>query len=207
MLFSKTKISDHLVVGGGVSFARPRKQFGLWGDRDFVIPPSTYQPLPEKSFHPTAWNNDVDAWTNEFINDVAAALPSLRGSALAITRTRIGLAIVGAYNRGTRITDSIDPGKLTAADDRTLLGNASPVDYSVPEVAGEDAQLAWLPMNGPANSWMENTSGKKQYRYFDGAGNAAVDIDFGHDHGFGSPHSHNFDGIDRDHGNLVSRLW
>jgi len=177
------------------------------GDSDFVIPPSTYQPLPEKPFDLAAWNNDVDAWTSEFINDVATALPSLRGSTLAITRTRIGLAIVGAYNCGTWITDPIDPGKLITANDGTLLGNASPFDYSVPEVAGEGAQLAWLPMNGPANSWMENTSCEKQYRYFDGAGNAAVDIDFGHDHGFGSPHSHNFDGIDRDHGNPVSLLW
>jgi len=89
-------------------------------------------------------------------------------------------------------------------DGASLRGDAQPFEY-VPANAGDDMQTAWLPStDGPPNSWMENPSGKKQWRYYDENGDAAVDIDFGHDHGFGAPHSHNWENGRRDNGNPVS---
>ncbi len=87
------------------------------------------------------------------------------------------------------------------------LGNAQPFGYSVEMPIGDDTQTAWLPsVGGPPNQWLENASGKKQWRLYDGDGNAVVDIDFGHDHGFGIPHSHNWDNGIRDKGNAFSLL-
>lgn len=89
-------------------------------------------------------------------------------------------------------------------DGVSLLGDAQPFEY-VPTSAGDDMQTAWLPStDGPPSSWLENPSGKKQWRYYDENGDAAVDIDFGHDHGFGAPHSHNWENGKRDNGNPVS---
>ncbi|MDR5732287.1 hypothetical protein QCE47_08005 [Caballeronia sp. LZ025] len=86
----------------------------------------------------------------------------------------------------------------------SLLSDAQPFEYQ-PDEIGDEEQTAWLPSTGgPPNSWLENDSGKKQWRYYDKNGNAAVDIDFGHDHGFGAPHSHNWDNGGRDNGNPVS---
>lgn len=91
-----------------------------------------------------------------------------------------------------------------ASDDSTPRGDAQPFDYQ-PDAMGDGEQTAWLPSTGgPPNSWLENDSGKKQWRYYDENGDAAVDIDFGHDHGFGMPHSHNWDDGVRDNGNPVS---
>jgi hypothetical protein len=91
-----------------------------------------------------------------------------------------------------------------ASDDSTPLGDAQPFAYQ-PDAMGDGEQTAWLPSTGgPPNSWLENDSGKKQWRYYDENGDAAVDIDFGHDHGFGMPHSHNWDDGVRDNGNPVS---
>jgi hypothetical protein len=89
----------------------------------------------------------------------------------------------------------------------TPLGDAQPFEYSEHMPTGDDMQTAWLPSKGgPPNQWLENTSGKKQWRLYDGNGNAAVDIDFGHDHGFGIPHSHNWGNGVRDNGNAFSLL-
>ncbi|MGF6542955.1 hypothetical protein OKW50_003875 [Paraburkholderia youngii] len=88
-----------------------------------------------------------------------------------------------------------------------LFSDAQPFQYSEDIPAGEDMQTAWLPsQGGPPNQWVENASGKKQWRLYDGDGNAAVDIDFGHDHGFGVPHSHNWSNGVRDKGNAFSLL-
>jgi hypothetical protein len=97
-----------------------------------------------------------------------------------------------------------------ASDDATPLGNAQAFGYDGGEDAGgigDGLQTAWLPSTGgPPDEWVENTSGKKQWRLYDGNGDAAVDIDFGHDHGFGVPHAHNWDDGVRDNGNAVSLL-
>ncbi|MGF6640720.1 hypothetical protein [Paraburkholderia sp. MM6662-R1] len=87
------------------------------------------------------------------------------------------------------------------------LGEAQPFEYSEDIPTGGEMQTAWLPSEGGSpNQWVENTSGKKQWRLYDGDGNAAVDIDFGHDHGFGVPHSHNWENGVRDKGNAFSLL-
>lgn len=78
----------------------------------------------------------------------------------------------------------------------TPLGGTQAFEYGRDDagIFGDDLQTAWLPSTGgPPNQWVENTSGKQQWRLYDGDGNAAVDIDFGHDHGFGAPHAHNWD--------------
>lgn len=96
-----------------------------------------------------------------------------------------------------------------ASDDSTPLGDAQPFEYTEdsPGEFGDDTQTAWLPSKGgPPNEWVDNTSGKQQWRLYDGNGDAAVDIDFGHDHGFGAPHAHNWDDGVRDNGNAVSLL-
>jgi hypothetical protein len=96
-----------------------------------------------------------------------------------------------------------------ASGDSTALGDAQPFRYraSSPGEFGDDIETAWLPSRGgPPSDWLENSSGKQQWRLYDGNGDAAVDIDFGHDHGFGIPHAHNWsDGV-RDQGNAVSLL-
>ena len=47
------------------------------------------------------------------------------------------------------------------------------------------------PPNGPPGEWVEHPYGK-QDRLYDKDGGPAVDIDYGHDHGQGSPHAHNW---------------
>ncbi|QGZ60123.1 hypothetical protein FAZ97_35000 [Paraburkholderia acidiphila] len=94
-------------------------------------------------------------------------------------------------------------------DAPTPLGDAQPFAYGEDDrqPSDDDMQTAWLPSKGgPPNQWVENASGKQQWRLYDGDGNAAVDIDLGHDHGFGSPHSHNWDNGARDNGNAFSLL-
>jgi hypothetical protein len=90
--------------------------------------------------------------------------------------------------------------------DGGILADATPLDYQSGDTS-DAIQTVWLPSTGgPPNSWLDNPSGKKQWRYYDENGDAAVDIDFGHDHGFGAPHSHNWDDGVRDGGNPVSIL-
>ncbi|MGF6468486.1 hypothetical protein [Paraburkholderia youngii] len=86
---------------------------------------------------------------------------------------------------------------------RSLYGDSP----RVPENAGTPSYSARAGLfSGPPNQWVENASAKKQWRLYDGDGNAAVDIDFGHDHGFGVPHSHNWSNGIRDKGNAFSLL-
>ena len=51
------------------------------------------------------------------------------------------------------------------------------------------------PTSGPPNSYDKYRGGPGKYtlRFFDGKGNARLDIDFGHDHGAGDPHAHWWD--------------
>ncbi|RFA37449.1 RHS repeat-associated core domain-containing protein [Alkalilimnicola ehrlichii] len=48
------------------------------------------------------------------------------------------------------------------------------------------------PFHGPPGGWVEHPHGK-QDRLYGPDGTPAVDIDYGHDHGQGSPHAHNWD--------------
>jgi len=52
-----------------------------------------------------------------------------------------------------------------------------------------------LPIKGPPNSSINLpgvNGGIKQIRYYDNNGNPLKDIDFGHDHGAGTPHVHDW---------------
>ncbi|HHJ39742.1 MAG TPA: hypothetical protein ENJ86_09820, partial [Methylothermaceae bacterium] len=48
------------------------------------------------------------------------------------------------------------------------------------------------PYHGEPGTWAEHPHGK-QDRLYGPDGTPAVDIDYGHDHGQGSPHAHNWD--------------
>ena len=69
--------------------------------------------------------------------------------------------------------------------------------------ADQDSNQRGNPPTGPPNEWVEHPHGK-QDRYYGPDGNPLVDIDYGHDHGQGKPHAHNWkDGI-RENGVPVS---
>ena len=89
----------------------------------------------------------------------------------------------------------------------TTLGDARPFEYVEEGSVGDDMQTGWMPIDGgPRDAWVVNPSGSGQLRYFDGNGNAAIDIDCDRDHGFGSPHYHLWtDGV-RDKGNAMSTI-
>ncbi|HID99945.1 MAG TPA: hypothetical protein EYP59_06615, partial [Thiotrichaceae bacterium] len=59
------------------------------------------------------------------------------------------------------------------------------------------------PYHGEPGTWTEHPYGK-QDRYYGNDGKPAVDIDYGHDHGQGSPHVHNWENGKRGHGVPVS---
>ena len=74
-----------------------------------------------------------------------------------------------------------------AGEDSTEEGGQCPAD-------GESNQRG-NPFNGEPGTWTEHPHGK-QDRLYGNDGTPAVDIDYGHDHGQGSPHSHNWnDGV------------
>ncbi|MCC8402514.1 hypothetical protein LJ655_11535 [Paraburkholderia sp. MMS20-SJTN17] len=107
------------------------------------------------------------------------------------------------YGNSTGVPQNV--GTPSYSPGASSLRDAQPFEYSEDMPSGDEIQTAWLPSEGgPPNQWLENTSGKKQWRLYDGNGNAAVDIDFGHDHGFGIPHSHNWDNGVRGKGNAFS---
>ncbi|SAL36697.1 hypothetical protein AWB70_02611 [Caballeronia cordobensis] len=113
-------------------------------------------------------------------------------------------AVLGSAGPDDSSGDPMLKGLGDTGDSDSLLSDAQPFEYQ-PDVPSDEMQTAWLPSTGgPPNSWLENPSGKKQWRYYDGNGDAAFDIDFGHDHGFGTPHSHNWENGKRDQGNPVS---
>lgn len=141
-------------------------------------------------------NAAEDAWA--VARDSTGGLPGAAATALG--------GAVHSANNGT--VDPRDIG-MTGGDVATPLGDARAFAYGPDNggTFGDDLQTAWLPSRGgPPNQWLENSSGKIQWRLYDINGNAAVDIDFGHDHGFGIPHSHNWDNGVRDKGNAFSLL-
>ncbi|MEM5314864.1 hypothetical protein [Paraburkholderia sp. JHI869] len=121
-------------------------------------------------------------------------------------------ALIGASDNSDNEENSGGENDGTFSDNvreaSTPLSDAQAFEYRDDAgTLGNDMQTAWLPSKGgPPNQWVENTSGKQQWRLYDGHGNAAVDIDFGHDHGFGIPHAHNWDNGVRDDGNAFSLL-
>ena len=61
------------------------------------------------------------------------------------------------------------------------------------------------PYRGTPGEWVEHPHGKQDRLYGDD-GEPAVDIDYGHDHGQGSPHAHNWDKGERGPGYPVSSI-
>lgn len=61
------------------------------------------------------------------------------------------------------------------------------------------------PYTGEPGTWSEHPHGK-QDRLYGPDGTPSVDIDYGHDHGQGSPHAHNWDNGIRSPGVPVSVL-
>jgi RHS repeat-associated protein len=61
-----------------------------------------------------------------------------------------------------------------------------------PETTQPEERERGLPTKGEPNSWKDHPHGK-QSRKYGSDGNPEVDIDFGHDHGQGSPHAHNWE--------------
>ncbi len=58
------------------------------------------------------------------------------------------------------------------------------------------ARSGELPTKGTPNSSLEKRDKKRkvvQRRYYDGDGNAILNIDYDHDHGAGKPHAHDWD--------------
>jgi hypothetical protein len=89
----------------------------------------------------------------------------------------------------------------------SLFGAAQPFEYD-DEAPSEDAmELAGIPFDGPAGTWVENAPGKKkQWRMYGRDGAPVVGIDFDDHHGQPNPHAHNWDDNGRDHGWPVSIL-
>jgi hypothetical protein len=91
---------------------------------------------------------------------------------------------------------------------------SSPLSDALPFVYGGTTgtrdgafDIAGLPFNGPASSWVESGSGmKKQWRMYKADGTPSVDIDFDDHHGQPNPHAHNWSGLERDQGWPVSIL-
>ncbi|MEX3634442.1 hypothetical protein [Paraburkholderia sp. BR14320] len=72
---------------------------------------------------------------------------------------------------------------------------------------GATFDVAGLPFDGPANSWVESGPNmKKQWRMYGSGGTPVIDIDFDSHHGQPNPHAHNWDGLLRDEGWPVSIL-
>lgn len=98
-------------------------------------------------------------------------------------------------------------GESNLAQTATPLGEAQPFEYTEDVAIGNESTTAWLPVEGgPPNTWVENPSGSGQLRFYDSAGNAAIDIDCDHDHGFGNPHWHQWSDGARDRGNPMSTI-
>lgn len=143
----------------------------------------------------------------EQINAVQSAHAAARSKPNGLLKA-VGAAAGGTFGIPEEVVDTRAHGMLSG-NGSTPLGDARAFEYGSGNAQsfGDDTQTAWLPSKGgPPNQWLENSSGKKQWRLYDGNGNAAVDIDFGHDHGFGIPHSHNWDNGARGKGNAFSLL-
>ena len=74
---------------------------------------------------------------------------------------------------------------------------------AVPYLPAGITKLRGLPKTGKPFSWVEHPYGK-QMRQYGPDGKPQVDIDFGHDHGQGIPHAHNWENGVRQPGLPVS---
>jgi hypothetical protein len=109
---------------------RPLAAPRSWETKPFVPEYTYYSSLPEAPFDFDRWHSQVEGWTNDFVNNVAISLPTLRGSSLTRTRLNVAAAIVGVFNQGTRLTDAVDLGDVTTLGDApTPLGGAAPFEY------------------------------------------------------------------------------
>jgi hypothetical protein len=134
----------HKVMDGAVHVIR---EDSMDADNGFVRPPRLAAPhsletkpfvpeytyyswLPAAPFDFDAWHSQIEGWTNEFAQDIATALPALRGSSLMRTRLHVAAAIAGLFNQGTSLMDTVDLGDVTTIEDvPTPLSGAAPFEY------------------------------------------------------------------------------
>jgi hypothetical protein len=105
-----------------------------WETKPFEAECTYYSSLPAAPFDFDGWHSKVEGWTNDFANEMATALPTLRGSNLMRTRLNVAAAIVGAFGGGLRLTDAaaadVDLGDVNPIGDTpTPLGDAAPFEY------------------------------------------------------------------------------
>ncbi|QIN60193.1 hypothetical protein SBC1_01680 [Caballeronia sp. SBC1] len=101
-----------------------------WETKPFDPPYTYYSLLPVAPFDFDGWHSQLESWTNDFGDAVATALPTLRGSNLTRTRLNVAAAIVGVFNQGSRLTDAVDLGDVTAIGEAsTPLSGAAPFEY------------------------------------------------------------------------------
>jgi hypothetical protein len=101
-----------------------------WETKPFDPPYTYYSSLPVASFDFDGWQSQLESWTNDFSDAVATALPTLRGSNLTRTQLNVAAAIVGVFNQGSRLTDAVDLGDVTAIGEAsTPLSGAAPFEY------------------------------------------------------------------------------
>ncbi|MGX6999763.1 hypothetical protein [Caballeronia sp. KNU42] len=101
-----------------------------WETKPFEAEYTYYSSLPAAPFDFDGWHSQLEGWTNDFANEMATALPTLRGSNLMRTRLKVAAAIVGVFNQGTRLTDAVDLGDATTLGDaHTPLDGAAPFQY------------------------------------------------------------------------------
>lgn len=114
-----------------------------WETKPFAAEHTYYSSLPAAPFDFDGWHSQVESWTNDFANEIATALPILRGSSLQRTRLNVAAAIVGAFGGGLHLTDpdadaaEVDLGDVKPIDHAaTALGDAAPFEYlsSAPSV-------------------------------------------------------------------------
>lgn len=103
-----------------------------WETKPFEAEYTYYSSLPAAPFDFDGWHSQLEGWTNDFANEMATALPTLRGSNLMRTRLKVAAAIVGAFGGGLRLTDAadVDFGDVKPIGDApTPLGGAAPFEY------------------------------------------------------------------------------
>jgi RHS repeat-associated protein len=102
-------------------------------------------------------------------------------------------AIVGVltgpyFNENT--SGGVDEGSSKSNGNESGTGNNG--DGASKHGDAGDSNTRGNSLNGEPGTWVEHPHGK-QDRLYGSDGTPAVDIDYGHDHGQGSPHAHNWD--------------
>jgi hypothetical protein len=105
---------------------------------------------------------------------------------LGVVEAAAGAVLGGTGTLG--VADSFMDG-----GESTPLGDAQAFDYRPDTPDGDSFGIAKTPNEGEPGTWYTNP-GSGQMRMYGNDGQPVVDFDFGHDHGQGTPHAHNWDG-------------